>query len=169
MFIGILQLVNLKYPSAVLAGQEVEVVPTKVLKVDLPSRRVITVIGHKGRTLREVLKPRLNKYGFKLDLITIWGEGHPVSLDIPATNAPTRLVLTSNSEGLHIMRFTTFTNLLRFVSSLQPLTRNFCSHRPRTWRIFCLSLLRILKVSRFSITDVVIFRKCSDGRILTKK
>ncbi|XP_043266406.1 regulator of G-protein signaling loco isoform X2 [Venturia canescens] len=94
-------LVNLKYPSAVLAGQEVEVVPTKVLKVDLPSRRVITVIGHKGRTLREVLRPRLNKYGFKLDLITIWGEGHPVSLDIPATNAPARLVLTSNSEDFH--------------------------------------------------------------------
>ncbi|XP_012287001.1 regulator of G-protein signaling loco isoform X2 [Orussus abietinus] len=91
-------MVNLKYPSSVLAGQEVEVVPTKVLKLDLPSRRIITVIAHKGRTLREVLRPLLNKYGFKLELVTIWGEGHPLSMDIPAISAPARLVLTSNNE-----------------------------------------------------------------------
>ncbi|XP_011302717.1 regulator of G-protein signaling loco isoform X2 [Fopius arisanus] len=91
-------MINLKYSSSVLAGQEVEVVPTKALKVDLPSRRIITVVAHKNRTLREVLRPLLNKYGFKLELITIWGEGHPVSLEIPAINAPSRLVLTSNNE-----------------------------------------------------------------------
>ncbi|XP_011302728.1 regulator of G-protein signaling loco isoform X3 [Fopius arisanus] len=92
------EMINLKYSSSVLAGQEVEVVPTKALKVDLPSRRIITVVAHKNRTLREVLRPLLNKYGFKLELITIWGEGHPVSLEIPAINAPSRLVLTSNNE-----------------------------------------------------------------------
>ncbi|CAG5075886.1 Similar to loco: Regulator of G-protein signaling loco (Drosophila melanogaster) [Cotesia congregata] len=92
------ELMNLKYSSSVLAGQEVEVVPAKVLKVDLPSRRIITVVAHKGRTLREVLRPLLNKYGFKLELITIWGDGHPISLEIPAINAPARLVLTSNNE-----------------------------------------------------------------------
>ncbi|XP_015610266.1 regulator of G-protein signaling loco isoform X2 [Cephus cinctus] len=95
------EMVNIKYPSSVLAGQEVEVVPTKVLKLDLPSRRIITVVAHKGRTLREVLRPLLNKYGFKLELITIWGEGHPVPLDIPAINVPSRLVLTSGSEDFH--------------------------------------------------------------------
>ncbi|XP_014604121.1 PREDICTED: regulator of G-protein signaling loco isoform X3 [Polistes canadensis] len=89
---------DIKYPSSVLAGQEVEVVPTKVLKVDLPSRRVITVIAHKGRTLKEVLRPLLNKYGFNLDLINIWSEGHRVCMDISAINAPTRLTLTINSE-----------------------------------------------------------------------
>ncbi|XP_043461403.1 regulator of G-protein signaling loco isoform X3 [Leptopilina heterotoma] len=93
-------IINLKYPSTVLSGQEVEVVPSKVLKVDLPSRRIITVVAHKGRTLREVLRPLLNKYGFKLELITIWGEGHPLSVDTPAINAPTRLVLTSNNEDI---------------------------------------------------------------------
>ncbi|XP_051161677.1 regulator of G-protein signaling loco isoform X2 [Leptopilina boulardi] len=93
-------IINLKYPSTVLSGQEVEVVPSKVLKVDLPSRRIITVVAHKGRTLREVLRPLLNKYGFKLELITIWGEGHPLSADTPAINAPTRLVLTSNNEDI---------------------------------------------------------------------
>ncbi|XP_008554044.1 regulator of G-protein signaling loco isoform X1 [Microplitis demolitor] len=92
------ELMNLKYSSSVLAGQEVEVVPAKVLKVDLPSRRIITVVAHRGRTLKEVLRPLLNKYGFKLELITIWGDGHPISLDIPAINAPARLVLTSNNE-----------------------------------------------------------------------
>ncbi|KAI4498923.1 hypothetical protein M0802_006098 [Mischocyttarus mexicanus] len=89
---------DIKYSSSVLAGQEVEVVPTKVLKVDLPSRRVITVIAHKGRTLKEVLRPLLNKYGFNLDLISIWSEGHRVCMDISAINAPTRLTLTTNSE-----------------------------------------------------------------------
>ncbi|KAF7382937.1 hypothetical protein HZH66_013339 [Vespula vulgaris] len=92
------EVVDTKYPSSVLAGQEVEVVPTKVLKVDLPSRRVITVIAHKGRTLKEVLRPLLNKYGFNLDLISIWSEGHRVCMDISAINAPTRLTLTTNSE-----------------------------------------------------------------------
>ncbi|KAK0157788.1 hypothetical protein PV328_011480 [Microctonus aethiopoides] len=96
------EMVNLKYSSCVLAGQEVEVVPTKVLKVDLPSRRIITVVAHKGRILKDVLRPLLNKYGFKLELITIWGDGHPVSLEIPAINAPTRLVLTSNSDDFHL-------------------------------------------------------------------
>ncbi|XP_063986998.1 regulator of G-protein signaling loco isoform X3 [Diachasmimorpha longicaudata] len=95
------EMLNLKYSSSVLAGQEVEVVPTKVLKVDLPSRRIITVVAHKNQTLRDVLRPLLNKYGFKLELITIWGEGHPVSLDIPAITAPNRLVLTSNNEDFH--------------------------------------------------------------------
>ncbi|KAK2588108.1 hypothetical protein KPH14_004165 [Odynerus spinipes] len=90
--------VDTKYPSSVLAGQEVEVVPTKILKVDLPSRRVITVIAHKGRTLKEVLRPLLNKYGFNLDLVSIWSEGHRVCMDIPAINASTRLTLTTNSE-----------------------------------------------------------------------
>ncbi|XP_043498432.1 regulator of G-protein signaling loco isoform X2 [Polistes fuscatus] len=89
---------DIKYPSSVLAGQEVEVVQTKVLKVDLPSRRVITVIAHKGRTLKEVLRPLLNKYGFNLDLINIWSEGHRVCMDILAINAPTRLTLTINNE-----------------------------------------------------------------------
>lgn len=73
--------------------------PTKVIKVDLPSRRVISVVAHKGRTLKEVLKPTLNKYGFKLDLVTIWADGHPVFVDIPAANAPARLTLTSNNKG----------------------------------------------------------------------
>lgn len=91
---------NLKYPSSVLSGQEVEVVPTKVLKVDLPSRRnIISVVAHKGRTLKEVLRPLLNKYGFKVEMITIWGDNHQVSLDISAINAPVRLVLVSNNEG----------------------------------------------------------------------
>lgn len=90
---------NLKYPSSVLSGQEVEVVPTKVLKVDLPSRRnIITVVAHKGRSLKEVLRPLLNKYGFKMEMITIWGDGQQVSLDIPAINAPVRLILTSNND-----------------------------------------------------------------------
>ncbi|XP_006563653.1 regulator of G-protein signaling loco isoform X3 [Apis mellifera] len=88
-------IIDAKYPSSVLAGQEVEVVPTKILKVDLPSRRVITVIAHKGRTLKDVLRPLLNKYGFNLDMITVWSENHRICMDIQAIDAPVRLILTN--------------------------------------------------------------------------
>ncbi|XP_033206117.1 regulator of G protein signaling family member locomotion defects isoform X1 [Bombus vancouverensis nearcticus] len=87
--------IDTKYPSSVLAGQEVEVVPTKILKVDLPSRRVITVIAHKGRTLKDVLRPLLNKYGFNLETITVWSENHRVCTDVQAIDAPARLILTN--------------------------------------------------------------------------
>ncbi|XP_043788844.1 regulator of G-protein signaling loco isoform X2 [Apis laboriosa] len=88
-------IIDAKYPSSVLAGQEVEVVPTKILKVDLPSRRVITVIAHKGRTLKDVLRPLLNKYGFNLDMVTVWSENHRICMDIQAIDAPVRLILTN--------------------------------------------------------------------------
>ncbi|XP_029669207.1 regulator of G-protein signaling loco isoform X2 [Formica exsecta] len=91
-------MVDTKCFSSVLAGQEVEVVLTKVLKVELPSRRIISVIAHKGKTLKEVLRPLLNKYGFNLDLISIWNEGHCVPMDIMAINAPTRLIVVANEE-----------------------------------------------------------------------
>lgn len=90
-----LQTIDTKYPSSILAGQEVEVVPTKILKVDLPSRRTITVIAHKSRTLKDVLRPLLNKYGFNLEMITVWSENHRISMDIQAIDAPARLVLTN--------------------------------------------------------------------------
>ncbi|XP_020295874.1 regulator of G-protein signaling loco isoform X2 [Pseudomyrmex gracilis] len=93
------EMVDTKCPSSVLAGQEVEVVPTKVLKVELPSRRTISVIAHKGKTLKEVLRPLLNKYSFNLDLISIWCEGHCVPLNIMAINAPARLSVVTNEEN----------------------------------------------------------------------
>ncbi|XP_012226987.1 regulator of G-protein signaling loco isoform X2 [Linepithema humile] len=91
-------MVDTKYSSSVLAGQEVEVVLTKVLKVELPSRRIISVIAHKGKTVKEVLRPLLNKYGFNLDLISIWSEGHCIPMDIMAINAPARLIVVANEE-----------------------------------------------------------------------
>ncbi|XP_019882875.1 regulator of G-protein signaling loco isoform X2 [Camponotus floridanus] len=111
-------MVDTKCFSSVLAGQEVEVVLTKVLKVELPSRRIISVIAHKGKTLKEVLRPLLNKYGFNLDLISIWSEGHCVPMDIMAINAPTRLIVVANEEDfqreLHTAKY------LDEVSHVQP-------------------------------------------------
>ncbi|KAL0099996.1 hypothetical protein PUN28_019465 [Cardiocondyla obscurior] len=92
------EMVDTKCFSSVLAGQEVEVVLTKVLKVELPSRRIISVIAHKGKILKEVLRPLLNKYGFNLDLISIWSEGRCVPMDIMAINAPTRIIVVANEE-----------------------------------------------------------------------
>ncbi|XP_014482054.1 PREDICTED: regulator of G-protein signaling loco isoform X2 [Dinoponera quadriceps] len=92
------EMVDTKCSSSVLASQEVEVVLTKVLKVELPSRRIISVIAHKGKTLKDVLRPLLNKYGFNLDLISIWSEGHCVPMDIMAIGAPTRLIVMANEE-----------------------------------------------------------------------
>lgn len=91
-------MVDIKCSSSVLAGQEVEVVLTKVLKVELPSRRIISVIAHKGKTLKDILRPLLNKYGFNLDLINIWSEGRCIPMDIMAIDAPTRLIIAIN-EG----------------------------------------------------------------------
>ncbi|EFN69214.1 Regulator of G-protein signaling 12 [Camponotus floridanus] len=112
------EMVDTKCFSSVLAGQEVEVVLTKVLKVELPSRRIISVIAHKGKTLKEVLRPLLNKYGFNLDLISIWSEGHCVPMDIMAINAPTRLIVVANEEDfqreLHTAKY------LDEVSHVQP-------------------------------------------------
>ncbi|XP_046749277.1 regulator of G-protein signaling loco isoform X3 [Diprion similis] len=93
--------VNLKDSSSLLAGEEVQVVPTRVLKLDLPSRRIITVVARKGRTLREVLRPLLNKYGFKLETVTVWADNHSVDMDVAAINAPARLTLTSTSQEFH--------------------------------------------------------------------
>lgn len=92
-----------------------EVVPTKILKVDLPSRRVITVIAHKGRTLKEVLKPLLNKYGFNLDTIAVWSENYCICLDMPAIDAPARLTLTNvKDEGKMIkLRYIWFEKILK--------------------------------------------------------
>ncbi|XP_053998032.1 regulator of G-protein signaling loco isoform X1 [Hylaeus anthracinus] len=103
--------IETKYPSSVLAGQEVEVVPTKILKVDLPSRRMITVIAHKGRTLKEVLKPLLNKYGFNLDTISVWSENHCICMNMPAIDAPARLTLMNVKDEdpqkeLHTVKYT---------------------------------------------------------------
>ncbi|KZC06006.1 PREDICTED: regulator of G-protein signaling loco [Dufourea novaeangliae] len=103
--------IEAKYPSSVLAGQEVEVVPTKILKVDLPSRRVITVVAHKGRTLKEVLKPLLNKYGFNVNTIQVWSENHCVCMDLPAIDSPARLTLTNVKDEdpqkeLHTVKYT---------------------------------------------------------------
>lgn len=99
MLVLFLQMVDTKCSSSVLAGQEVEVVLTKVLKVELPSRRIISVIAHKGKVLKDVLRPLLNKYGFNLDSISIWSEGHCVPMDVMAINAPTRLIVMANEEG----------------------------------------------------------------------
>ncbi|XP_078053103.1 regulator of G protein signaling family member locomotion defects isoform X2 [Augochlora pura] len=104
--------VEAKYPSSILAGQEVEVVPTKILKVDLPSRRVITVIAHKGRTLKEVLKPLLNKYGFNLNTITVWSDNQCVCMDMPAIDAPPRLTLTNvkDEDSRHELQAVKYTH-----------------------------------------------------------
>lgn len=72
--------------------------PTKILKVDLPSRRVITVVAHKGRTLKDVLRPLLNKYGFNVDMVSVWCESHRVCMDTQAIETPTRLILTSAKD-----------------------------------------------------------------------
>ncbi|KAJ8680308.1 hypothetical protein QAD02_016095, partial [Eretmocerus hayati] len=94
------EIINLKYPSSVLASQEVEVVPTKIIKVELPSRRVISVPAHRGKTLKELLKPLLSKYGFKLELVTIRADSRIIPIDTLACNAPARLTLTSNDKEI---------------------------------------------------------------------
>ncbi|XP_046624496.1 regulator of G-protein signaling loco isoform X1 [Neodiprion virginianus] len=101
LILNTVERINLKDSSSILAGEEVQVVPTKVLKLDLPSRRMITVVARKGRTLREVLRPLLNKYGFKLETVTVWADNLIVDMDVAAINAPARLTLTSTNQEFH--------------------------------------------------------------------
>ncbi|PSN42008.1 hypothetical protein C0J52_08253 [Blattella germanica] len=62
---------SLDEDSAVLAGKEVRVEQRAVFRLDLPNRKTVGVKAKPGKSLGEVLRPILHKYGYKLELITL--------------------------------------------------------------------------------------------------
>ena len=57
--------------SVVLAGKEVRVEKRVVFRLDLPNRKTVGVKAKPGKSLGEVLRPILHKYGYKLELVTL--------------------------------------------------------------------------------------------------
>lgn len=54
-----------------LGSKEVMIERRVLFRMDLPHRKSIGVKAKPNRTVRDVFKPILNKYGFKLDNITV--------------------------------------------------------------------------------------------------
>lgn len=54
-----------------LGGQEVRVEDTVVFRLDLPNRKTVVVKPKQGKTLAQVLRPILHKYGYRLEMITL--------------------------------------------------------------------------------------------------
>ncbi|XP_052099872.1 regulator of G-protein signaling 12-like isoform X2 [Mytilus californianus] len=65
-----------------LGSKEVMIERRVLFRMDLPNRKSIGVKAKPNRTIRDVFKPILNKYGFKLDNIFVQLSGKPDVLDI---------------------------------------------------------------------------------------
>jgi regulator of G-protein signaling len=67
----LVQIMNLSDESTVLSGKEVRVEQRVVFRLDLPSKKTLGVKAKAGKTLADVLKPILNKHGYKLENATV--------------------------------------------------------------------------------------------------
>ncbi|XP_046658243.1 regulator of G-protein signaling loco isoform X2 [Homalodisca vitripennis] len=63
--------VPLDEDAAVLGGQEVRVEDRVVFRLDLPNRKTVAVKSKQGKTLAQVLRPILHKYGYRLEMVTL--------------------------------------------------------------------------------------------------
>jgi hypothetical protein len=71
LFSLFLQPLSLDEESVVLAGKEVRVEKRVVFRLDLPNRKTVGVKAKPGKSLGEILRPILHKYGYKLELVTL--------------------------------------------------------------------------------------------------
>ncbi|XP_060064951.1 regulator of G-protein signaling loco-like isoform X2 [Ylistrum balloti] len=67
-----------------LGSREVMIERRVLFRMDLPNRKSIGVKAKPNRSIRDVFKPILNKYGFKLDNICVQLSGQPGMVDIDA-------------------------------------------------------------------------------------
>jgi hypothetical protein len=65
------QALSLDEDSTTLAGKEVHVEQRAVFRLDLPNRKTVGVKAKTGKSLGEILRPILHKYGYKLELVTL--------------------------------------------------------------------------------------------------
>ncbi|KAF6216900.1 hypothetical protein GE061_001250 [Apolygus lucorum] len=63
--------VSLDEDAIFLSGQEVKVERRVVFRLDLPNRKTINVKSKECKTLSEVLGPILQKYSYRLDMVTL--------------------------------------------------------------------------------------------------
>jgi len=57
--------------SLVLSNKEVRVEPRAVFRLDLPNRKTVGVKSKPGKTLGEVLRPVLHKYGYRVHNVAV--------------------------------------------------------------------------------------------------
>ncbi|XP_014249405.1 regulator of G-protein signaling loco isoform X2 [Cimex lectularius] len=63
--------VPLDEDASVLSGQEVKIERRVSFRLDLPNRKTVAVKSKQCKTLSQVLRPILNKYGYKLEMVTL--------------------------------------------------------------------------------------------------
>ncbi|CAH1394084.1 unnamed protein product [Nezara viridula] len=63
--------IPLEEDASVLSGLEVSVERRIIFRLDLPNRKTIVVKSKQGKTLYQVLKPILQKYGYRLEMVTL--------------------------------------------------------------------------------------------------
>ncbi|XP_063853944.1 regulator of G-protein signaling loco-like isoform X2 [Scylla paramamosain] len=95
------KLLNKKEDSSILGGCEVRLEQRVFFQLDLPSQKVVCIKAKPAKTTGEVLKPILQKYGLKIDLLHIHrdGEERPVNLKAPVTDIDgMKLVVQTKEE-----------------------------------------------------------------------
>ncbi|XP_069139918.1 regulator of G-protein signaling 14-like [Argopecten irradians] len=75
---------DLSEDISTLGSREVMIERRVLFRMDLPNRKSIGVKAKPNRSIRDVFKPILNKYGFKLDGICVELSGQPGLVDIDA-------------------------------------------------------------------------------------
>jgi len=63
--------VGLEEDAAMLGAQEVRVEDRVVFRLDLPNRKTVAVKSKQGKTLAQVLRPILHRYGYRLEMVTL--------------------------------------------------------------------------------------------------
>ncbi|KAJ8317195.1 hypothetical protein KUTeg_005099 [Tegillarca granosa] len=85
-----------------LGSKEVMIERRVLFRMDLPNRKSIGVKAKPNRSIRDVFKPILNKYGFKLDAINVQLSGKPGLVDVEAEVSSIdnqRVVITTRDES----------------------------------------------------------------------
>lgn len=72
--VGTSKPIDLELPSMHFAGKEILIEQRVVFKLDLPNRKIISVKSKPCKALGEVLRPILQKYNYRLELVTVCDE-----------------------------------------------------------------------------------------------
>uniref|UniRef100_A0A1B6DR03 Regulator of G-protein signaling loco n=1 Tax=Clastoptera arizonana TaxID=38151 RepID=A0A1B6DR03_9HEMI len=105
---GLNKVVALDEDATTLGGQEVRVEDRVIFKLDLPNRKTIAVKSKQSKTLAQVLRPILHKYGYKLEMVTLClmseNEVLEPSLPVSAVDNQRLQVLTRSTptECIHL-------------------------------------------------------------------
>lgn len=69
--INLFQPIPLDEDAIVLSGKEVKIERRVVFRLDLPNRKTIAVKSKQNKSLSQVLRPILHKYGYRLEMVTL--------------------------------------------------------------------------------------------------